>query len=381
MTVLRMPLRRIFSAAVLLCLCLTPSALAAPPGTIIWGYQEGLAKAQSPDGTFGYANVRGEVVIPMQYTSVLDFSLGLGQVRLGNKLGVIRQDGKYLLQPEYDSLLHINAGLYIAQKGIKWGVVSLLPFPDGSGGTTQILYDFVYDTAELTQIGGVDTLILTENGVRTALPLYQITQLMLDRQIPSARFPLRRGLLPDFSDVGPRDWYDLWVDLAFNLGLMEGVGSGRFAPNDTLTVAEALRLAACMESRQTGDNFHTQPITGPVWYRSSVNYCVASGIIRSDEFSSYTRPVTRAEMARIFAATSLGRSIPVINDLSRVKAAVPDVRPGDYAADAIWSLYAKGILAGTDGRYTFRPNATITRAEAAAIVSRMARTEQRLDLF
>ena len=76
MTVLRMPLRRIFSAAVLLCLCLTPSALAAPPGTIIWGYQEGLAKAQSPDGAFGYANVRGEVVIPMQYTSVLDFSLG-----------------------------------------------------------------------------------------------------------------------------------------------------------------------------------------------------------------------------------------------------------------------------------------------------------------
>ena len=381
MTALRKPLRRIFSAAVLLCLCLTPSALAAPPGTIIWGYQEGLAKAQSPDGAFGYANVRGEVVIPMQYTSVLDFSLGLGQVRLGNKLGVIRQDGKYLLQPEYDSLLHINAGLYIAQKGIKWGVVSLLPFPDGSGGTTQILYDFVYDTAELTQIGGVDTLILTENSVRTALPLYQITQLMLDRQIPSARFPLRRGLLPDFSDVGPRDWYDLWVDLAFNLGLMEGVGSGRFAPNDTLTVAEALRLAACMESRQTGDNFHTQPITGSVWYRSSVNYCVASGIIRSDEFSSYTRPVTRAEMARIFAATSLGRSIPVINDLGRVKAAVPDVRSGDYAADAIWSLYAKGILAGTDGRYTFRPNTTITRAEAAAIVSRMARTEQRLNLF
>ena len=65
MTALRKPLRRIFSAAVLLCLCLTPSALAAPPGTIIWGYQEGLAKAQSPDGAFGYANVRGEVVIPM----------------------------------------------------------------------------------------------------------------------------------------------------------------------------------------------------------------------------------------------------------------------------------------------------------------------------
>ena len=34
------------------------SALAAPAGTIIWGYQEGMAKAQSPDGTFGFANPR-----------------------------------------------------------------------------------------------------------------------------------------------------------------------------------------------------------------------------------------------------------------------------------------------------------------------------------
>lgn len=372
---------RTLCTVLLLGILLPGSALAASDRPIIWGYQEGLAKAQSSDGKFGYANTRGEIVIPMQYTSVLDFSLGLGQVQLGNKLGVIRQDGVYLLQPEYDSLLHINAGLYIAQKGVKWGVVSLLPFPNGNGGSTQIFYDFIYESVALTQIGGVDTLVLTDGTNRTALPLYQITQLMLQRNVPSARFPLDRGSLPSFSDVTHRDWYDLWVDLAFNLGLMEGVGGNRFGPQQTLTVAEALRLAACMESRQTGDNFHTQPITDSVWYRPSVNYCVASGIIKSSDFSNYLRPITRTEMARIFAATELGLSIPTINSLSRVKASVPDVKPTDFGADAIYSLYAKGILAGTSGKYTFNPNATLTRAEAAGIVSRMARTEQRLNLF
>ena len=358
------------------------SALAAPAGTIIWGYQEGMAKAQSPDGTFGFANPRREIVIPMIYDSVLDFNLGLAQVQLDGRLGVIRQDGTYLIAPEYDSLYHMDAGLYIAQKGTKWGVVSLLPFSDGAGGLTQVFYDFVYDSAQFTQVGGMDTLVLTQGEQRTLVPYYQITQLMLERQVPSARFPLTRGLLPNFSDVSPRDWFDVWVDLAYNLGLMEGTGEGRFSPHASMTVAEALQLAAEMESRQTGDNFHTQSHTeGGVWYRPAVDYCIASGIIGPNDFSDYTRPVTRAQLARIFSATSLARSLPVRNDLEQVQAAVPDVQPGDYAAGAIYDLYAKGILAGTDGGFTFSPNASITRAEAAAMAARLARAEQRLTLF
>lgn len=372
---------RTVCAGVLLCALLAPLAQAAPEGTIIWGYQEGLAKAQSPDGKFGFANPRREIVIPMQYTSVLDFSLGLAQVQLGSRLGVIRQDGTYLIQPEYGSLYHMDAGLYIAQKGTKWGVLSLVPFPDGNGGTTQVFYDFVYDSAQFTQVGGMDTLVLTREGQKTVIPFYQITQLMLERQVPSSRFPLTRGVLPDFDDVSARDWFDVWVDLAYNLGLMSGTGSNRFSPHGTMTVAEALQLAAGMESRQSGDDFHTRPNHDRVWYQPAVDYCIASGIIRSGEFSSYTRAVTRAEMARIFAATSLAKALPNRNDLAKVKASVPDVKPGDYAANAIYSLYAKGILAGTDSSYTFRPKATITRAETAGIVARLARAEQRLTLF
>ena len=162
---------------------------------------------------------------------------------------------------------------------------------------------------------------------------------------------------------------------------MEGVGDNRFAPDRTMTVAEAVRLAACMESRQRGDNFHQQSVSGAVWYRSSVDYCVASGILRRGEFLDYERPVTRAEMAHIFASTSLGRAIPEKNSLERVKASVPDVKAGDYAADDIYALYAKGVLAGSDGKLTFRPGDTVTRAEAAGIAARMARMEQRITLF
>ena len=217
--------------------------------------------------------------------------------------------------------------------------------------------------------------------METVTPLASLPQLMVERDVPSARFPLLKGRLPSFSDVEDRDWFSVWVDIAYNLSLMEGVGGGRFAPDQTLTVAEALKLAAFLESQATGDTFHLQSLSGTPWYRTCVTYCEARGIITPGAFPDVQRPVTRAEMAGIFAATSLARSLPERNSLSQVRASLPDVSPEDPAAEAIYSLYAKGILSGTDGALTFAPEAPLTRAEAAAIVSRMARAEQRVDLW
>ena len=370
--------------ALLLCLGLTagaqvPSARAAASGPVtIWGYSEGLAEQ---GGKWGYADAAREIVIPIQYSSALDFSLGMAQVKLGSRLGVIRQDGAYLIEPVYSSLYHIDSGVYLAQRGIKWGVVSILPFPDGQGGTTNIVYDFVYDRAEVVEQGGAEVLNLYQGASKTAIPVFDFPALLREKGVPSAQFPLTRGVQPSFSDVSPRDWYAVWVDVAYNVGLASGVGGGRFAPGATLTVAEALKLAATMESRYKGDDFHLKSTTGSLWYQPAVDYCVASGIIRAGEFTDYTRPVTRREMARIFGSTTLARNLPTINSLDRVKSAVPDIRSSSPGASEIYSLYAKGILSGVDDRLTFRPEATLTRAEMAALVSRMARAEQRIQLW
>lgn len=364
-------------AVLLLCLILLfPSALAAS-GPVIYGYREGLAQA-TENGLWGFANVKGEIVIPIQYDSVVDFTLGVARVERGGKLGLIRQDGEELLPTEYDTLSHIGYGIYLAQKGDLWGAVSLLSFPGENGEQTHELYPIVYDLAQVGTVDGLDVLILMAQGKRTIVPLSSLPSLMLEKGIPSAQFPLRKGVLPDFSDVGPRDWYAVWVDLAYNLGLMEGVGGERFAPEQVLTVGEVVKLAAYLESQANEDDFHLQPITAKPWYSASVAYCIATGIIKSGEFSDYTRPVTRGEMVRILSATTLARRLPQVNDRDWVKANVPDVAEGDYAADAVYDFYAKGLLQGTDGAMTFRPEGQLSRAEAAAVVSRMARAEQRV---
>lgn len=374
---------RFVCAFMALCffLMLAPAS-AAPAGATVWGYSEGLAQCEL-DGKWGFVDARKKVVIPLQYDSIVSFSLGMAAVSLDGKLGVIRQDGSYLIQPEYGTLIPLECGLYIAQKGSRWGVVSILPFSDGMGGTTNLLYDLEYDSAQVTEQGGTRVLSLTKDGMTTKIPLFELPGILIQKEVPSARFPLTRGKLPQFSDVSQRDWFAVWVDIAYNVGLISGVGGNRYAPNQSLTVAEVLKLAATMESRYRNDNFHTSSNTGPYWYSGAVNYCAANGIIQNGTYSSadYHRPATRREVAQIFAATSQVKNMRTINNMAKVKATVPDVTTSSQGAEAIYSLYAKGILKGVDSKLTFHPNGTITRAEAAAIVARMVRAEQRLTLW
>ena len=56
---------------------------------------------------------------------------------------------------------------------------------------------------------------------------------------------------------------------------------------------------------------------------------------------------------------------------------IPDVAPEDYAGAEIYLLYQAGVLNGTDDRGSFRPDAALRRAEAAAILARLADPELR----
>ena len=58
--------------------------------------------------------------------------------------------------------------------------------------------------------------------------------------------------------------------------------------------------------------------------------------------------------------------------------AIPDVSATDASASYVYKLYRAGILSGGDVRGTFSPQSYITRAEAAAIVSRVAESNNRV---
>jgi len=93
------------------------------------------------------------------------------------------------------------------------------------------------------------------------------------------------------------------------------------------------------------------------------------GIIRAGDFkdSDYNRAATRAEMAYIFS-----RALPETEFASQNTVnSLPDVNSGTSYSAAIFMLYRAGVLTGNDDSGTFSPNSNITRAQAAAIISRV----------
>lgn len=180
-----------------------------------------------------------------------------------------------------------------------------------------------------------------------------------------------------FSDVNESAWYGVQqtgvIKSVCMLGIMEGTGNNRFQPNDAITRAEAIKMAAVVHDLHQGGTGKLAAGSTP-WYHDFLNYALANEIICPNDFSVYDIPATRAEMAALFAAC-----LPQTEFTPSAQAVTPpDVSASTPHAAAIWQLYRSGILVGDIGAHTFRPNDSITRAEAAAIIVRTVCIEDRI---
>ena len=171
-----------------------------------------------------------------------------------------------------------------------------------------------------------------------------------------------------FPDVKKSDWFFDNVKDAYELGLMKGRFGGEFAPLGSINLAEVITIAARLRSAYTGDDHDFSG--GTPWYASAVDYAIAQGIIQNGDFSGYTAAATRTQVAYILSGALPSGSLEEINTVE--DNSLPDVRMGGAYAANIYFLYRTGILSGKDARGTFSPYGTITRAEVAAIASRVA---------
>lgn len=182
-----------------------------------------------------------------------------------------------------------------------------------------------------------------------------------------------------FNDVSKADWYYNSVRSAWYNGLIDGVTANEFRPDSTLTVAQAIKLAAALcqmehEGKVRLTNGETK------WYDTYVSYAIANGIIEQS-YASYTdtqmnAPVTRGEFVHIFHGAKDGyTAISTVAD-----GAIPDVKTGDKFAAEIYELYRAGILTGSDTKGTFHAASTIKRSEAATILLRMYDSSVRIPI-
>ena len=185
------------------------------------------------------------------------------------------------------------------------------------------------------------------------------------------------GNMP-FVDVPASAWYADAVRDAWANGLIDGVNATHFEPDGSLTVAQAIKLAAALHQRI--ENGTVTLKNGSPWYRSYLEYAVEHGVIE-EAYLDYSAaelnaPVQRAEFAHILYGAA--KSYAAINEIGAD--ALPDVKTGDRYADEIYALYRAGVLTGSDKSGTFYPASLIRRSEAAAILIRAFDEEARKTL-
>jgi len=190
------------------------------------------------------------------------------------------------------------------------------------------------------------------------------------------RQPLREGfgnfvytdvyIQGQFADVPDGEWYAGYVADAFNYGFISGRSETLFAPLGMITLGEAVTLAV-----KLGSVYHTGcsdfELTEP-YYMAYAQYALEHGFI--DKHMDYDATATRAQFAGLFYNSMPASAFPEINIISAY--GINDVMPDAEYGAAIYALYRAGVLAGSDQYGTFYPDSYITRAEACALMVRLA---------
>ncbi len=190
-----------------------------------------------------------------------------------------------------------------------------------------------------------------------------------------------------FSDVKETDWFAEAVKEAVALGLINGKGTdssgfSRFDPDGNITLAEAVKLAACMN--QLSAEGAVTLTNGTPWYESYADYGKDRFLAASGKGFSYesvmaapNQIINRAQFAWLFAHAVPASSLPEVNAVP--DDSVPDVKKGaELYYDEIYTLYRAGIVNGSDKSGSFLPASNIRRSEVAAIVVRMMEPEKRV---
>lgn len=158
-----------------------------------------------------------------------------------------------------------------------------------------------------------------------------------------------------FADVSEGDWFFEAVEYVSSAGLMQGVAPGQFAPDVGLSRAMFWTVLARAEGVDTD--------AGALWYSCAQEWAADCGI------SDCTEP--EASITREQLVTMLYRLCGEPGDSDALDAAPDSGAVSSWAREAMaWALEL-GLIEG-DETGAIRPADTATRAEAAAILMRLA---------
>ncbi len=157
-------------------------------------------------------------------------------------------------------------------------------------------------------------------------------------------------------------WAESVIDKWSAAGVVNGYSDGTFHPDSNITRAELAKVISTARKYTAEAEINFSDVSEGDWYASDLKKCVAQGVIGGYEDNTF-RPdneVTREEAAAMFQRAYRINSNGLITfaDSDQIAA---------WATTAISSMTGAGIINGYEDN-TFRPAASITRAEVVKIL-------------
>lgn len=176
-----------------------------------------------------------------------------------------------------------------------------------------------------------------------------------------------------FSDVPSNHWAYTVIDEISNETIMVGVGNGLFSPESKLTRAEYSAILSNLAPDKSNGRFEVTytDVPADAWYADAAEWAVSNGLVEvKDGKFNPNEAITREQMADMtYKYTYYNFVSQIINNSTNFGYADQDQISDEYEK-AVNVLSNNGLLAGR-GDNKFEPKGTLTRAEAAAMSSRL----------
>lgn len=181
----------------------------------------------------------------------------------------------------------------------------------------------------------------------------------------------------DFTDVSRSDWYYQFVDYVTSKGYFNGVADKTFAPADNMTRAMFVTVLFRFDGAK-GDRSQSAftDVAPGEWYTDAINWAAANRIVDGVGNGKFAPndPITRAQMCtmieRYLALYKKAWKV-TLPETGSVSVMVDENAIPAYALAAVKQCQRHGLVNGfEDG--TFRPNELSTRAQVAAVIYRMS---------
>ena len=171
--------------------------------------------------------------------------------------------------------------------------------------------------------------------------------------LAAAKPAVPSGWKNPFSDVRKGDWFTPYVASLHSRNVVAGYPDGRFGPNDRTDAGQAILMI--MKAAGSGDH---KAASGEHYAAGYVRYAEEKGFLRPGEVKDLYQDISRLFVCRL-AAKALGLE--------------PSEKPSPYPDvddPYITAFQEKGLIVGVmeNGRMLFKPDARMTRAQAAVIV-------------